>query len=134
MRSRWPPRPGGGAVAGVIFHGDRGCEDVSSETVHYDVAVDFMDMTNDGRVWVRAVDARPGVKLAVGRHVIVGDEDADPRVAQIVATDADGNVELMVPAGSVESHQDLLARAWKPAENPRAVRNRAVRAATGRHR
>lgn len=52
-----------------------------------DIAVDFMDMTNDRRMWVRAVDARPGVDLAVGRHVIVGDDDADPRVAQIVTLD-----------------------------------------------
>lgn len=80
-------------------------------TDHYDVAVDFMDMTNDRRMWVRAVDARPGVDLAVGRHVIVGDDDADPRVARIVDTDAEGNVELVVLAGTVESHQDLLARA-----------------------
>ncbi len=80
-------------------------------TDRYDIAVDFMDMTNDRRMWVRAVDARSGVELAVGRHVIVGDDDADSRVAQIVAIDAEGNVELMVPAGSVESHQDLLARA-----------------------
>lgn len=80
-------------------------------TDHYDIAVDFMDMTNDGRMWVRAVDARPGVEVAVGRHVIVGDDDADPRVAQIVAIDAEGNVEVMVLAGSAESHQDLLARA-----------------------
>ena len=48
--------------------------------------------------------------MTVGRHVMVGDDDADPRVAQIVGIDAEGNVELVVLAGSVESHQDLLAR------------------------
>jgi len=32
-------------------------------------------------------------------------------LAQIVTIDAEGNVELMVLAGSVEPHQDLLARA-----------------------
>lgn len=80
-------------------------------TDSYEVAVDFMDMTNDRRLWARAADARPGVELAVGRHVIVGDDDADPKVARIVAVDADGNVELEILPGSVESHADLLTPA-----------------------
>ena len=62
-----------------------------------DIAVDFMDMTNDRRLWVRAADARPGLDPIVGRHVVVGDEDADPRVARILMVDADGNLELEVP-------------------------------------
>lgn len=77
----------------------------------YEIAVDFMDMTNERRLWARAKDARPGVELSVGRHVVVGDEDADPKVALIVKVDADGNVELEVLPGSVESHSDLLAPA-----------------------
>lgn len=77
----------------------------------YEIAVDFMDMTNDRRLWVRASDSRPGVELSVGRHVVVGDEDADPRVARIVAVDADGNIKLEVLPGSVESHSDLLTSA-----------------------
>ena len=80
-------------------------------TDHYDIAVDFMDMTNDRRLWARAADARPGVELTVGRHAIVGDDDADPKVARIVTIDADGNVELEVLPGSVDSHLDLLAPA-----------------------
>jgi hypothetical protein len=76
----------------------------------YDIAVDFMDMTNDLRLWARPADLRPGVEPSVGRHVVVGDEDAEPRVARIVAIDADGNLELQVLSGSVESHRDLLAR------------------------
>ena len=77
----------------------------------FEIAVDFMDMTNDGHLWVRSADARPGVEIAVGRHVVVGDEDADPKVARIVAIDDDGNVELEVLSGSVESHADLLTPA-----------------------
>ena len=75
----------------------------------YEIAVDFMDMTNGRHLWARAVDARPGVVLSVGSHVVVGDEDADPRVARIVAVDTEGNVELEVLPGSVESYADLLA-------------------------
>lgn len=48
---------------------------MSPKTFHRQINVDFMDMTNDGRLWVRDADARPGVEVAVGRHV--GDEDAD---------------------------------------------------------
>lgn len=75
----------------------------------YEINVDFMDMTDNRHLWVQAADAQPGVEPSVGRHVVVGDEDADPRVAQIVAVDADGNVELKVLPGSVESHFDLLS-------------------------
>ena len=77
----------------------------------YEIAVDFMDMTNDRRLWARPDDAGPGVDCSIGRHVVVGDEDADPRVARIVAVDADGNLELEVLPGTVESHVDLLAPA-----------------------
>lgn len=76
----------------------------------YDVAVDFMDMTDAHRLSARPVDARPSTDLSVGRHVIVGDEDADPRVARIVAIDDEGNFDLEVLDGSVESHADLLAQ------------------------
>ena len=77
----------------------------------YEIAVDFMDMTNDRRLWVRAADARPGLELSIGRHGVVGDEDADSKVARIVSIDADGNIELEVLPGSAESHSDLLAQA-----------------------
>jgi len=77
----------------------------------YDIAVDFMDMTDDRRLWVRPADVRPGLDPIVGRHVVVGDEDADPRVARILMVDADGNLELEVLPGTVESHLDLLAPA-----------------------
>lgn len=76
----------------------------------YDIAVDFMDMTDDRRLWARPADVRADVDASVGIHVVVGDEDAEPKVARIVAVDADGNLEMQVLRGSVESHRDLLAR------------------------
>jgi len=84
-------------------------EKVSDTQADFEIAVDFMDMTNDRCLWARACDARSGLDLSIGRHVVVGDEDADPRVARIVAVDADGNIRLKVLAGSVESHSDSLA-------------------------
>ena len=76
-----------------------------------DIDVDFMDMTDEHRLWARAADVRAGFEAAVGRHAVVADEDADPRVAKIVAIDSDGNLELQVLPGAVEAHRDLLARA-----------------------
>lgn len=77
----------------------------------WDIAIDFMDMTDDRHLWARAADIRPGFDAGVGRYAVVGDDDADPRVARIVTVDSDGNVELEVLPGAVESHVDLLARA-----------------------
>ena len=79
----------------------------------YDVAVDFMDMTDDHRLWARAADNGAGVETTVGRHVVVGDEDTDSRVARIVSVDAESNLELEVLPGVVKSHLDLLSPAGK---------------------
>ncbi|MGD9754269.1 MAG: hypothetical protein AB7W59_25035 [Acidimicrobiia bacterium] len=77
----------------------------------YDIAVDFMDMTNDRRLWVRPVDVRSGLSIEIGHHVVVGDDDADPRVARVVEIDGQGNIELQALPGSVESHAELLTPA-----------------------
>lgn len=75
----------------------------------YDLDVDFMDMTNDRRLWTRLEDARPGFVPIAGRHVIIGCEDANPAVARILSVNAEGHIELEVLPGSVDSHRDLLA-------------------------
>jgi hypothetical protein len=77
----------------------------------YDLAVDFMDLTADRRLWTRLADARPGFVPIAGNHIIVGNDDADPAVAKILSVDAAGIIELHVLPGTVESHRDLLARA-----------------------
>lgn len=71
----------------------------------YDIAADFMDMTGDRRLWARSADIRSDVVLAVGRQVVVGEVDAGPEVARIVSIDNDGNLELEVLPGTVESHR-----------------------------
>jgi hypothetical protein len=76
-----------------------------------DIDVDFMDMTDERRLWARAADVHAGFEAEVGRHAVVGDDGADPRVAKIVAIDSDGNLQLDVLPGAVETHRDLLARA-----------------------
>ena len=76
--------------------------------VDHDIAIDFMDMYDDGRVWARLADARPGLVPVAGRYVIVGCHDASPAVAKILRVDHDGRIELEVLPGDVEAHRDLL--------------------------
>jgi hypothetical protein len=76
-----------------------------------DLAVDFMEMTNDRRLVTRVVDARPCYVPVVGAYAVVGDAGAEPRVARILSIDADGIIDLEVLPGSVEAHRDLLAPA-----------------------
>lgn len=71
-------------------------------TDDYEIAVDFMDLSDDRRLWATSSDVRDDLDLSIGRHVVVGDEDADPRIARIVAVDAAGNVQLEVLPGLVE--------------------------------
>jgi hypothetical protein len=79
--------------------------------MNYDIAVDFMDMTDDRRLWTRVVDARPGFVAIAGEFVLAGCDDADPAVARILSVDAEGRIELEILRGSVESHRHLLASA-----------------------
>jgi hypothetical protein len=79
-------------------------------SARHDLAVDFMDMTAR-RLWTRSSDARPGFEPKVGGYAIVGDDDADPRVARIIDIDPDGNIELEVLDGTVETHLDLVTPA-----------------------
>ncbi|MCB0972395.1 MAG: hypothetical protein KDA97_12895 [Acidimicrobiales bacterium] len=60
-----------------------------------DLAVDFMDMTDDCLIVTRTSDARPGFHPVPGSYAIVGDEDAAPRIARIIEVD-DGAVVLEV--------------------------------------
>lgn len=76
-----------------------------------DIAVDFMDMTDDRRLWARAADVRRGFEPVVGGYAVVGDDDADPRAARILAIRDDGLLHLEVLPGPLDAHRDVLARA-----------------------
>lgn len=80
-------------------------------TIAIDIAVDFMDMTNDGRLWTRLSDVRSGLVPVAGHFAVVGCEDAEPAVAQIISVDIERGITLKVLAGSVEEHQHLLPSA-----------------------
>ncbi len=73
-----------------------------------DIDVDFMDMTDDGRLWTRLKDVRSGFVPIAGEYAIVGCDDAHPAVAQIISVDIENGIVLQVLDGVVEDHQHLL--------------------------
>ena len=79
----------------------------------YEMAVDFMDMTNDRRLWARAADARARSRADGGPpHLVVCDEDADSKVARIVAFDAQTGTSSWRSSRAASSPtRDLLAPA-----------------------
>lgn len=83
IRSRTPGVDGSTSLGVVI-------------SASYDIAVDFMDMTDDRHLWTRLIDARAGFVPVAGRHVVVGGDDADLAVARILSVDAEGRIELEV--------------------------------------
>jgi len=76
-----------------------------------DLWVDFQRMQDNGRLLARARNARPGLTLVAGMHLVVGCEDAEPAVARVLTVTADGSVELQVLDGPVDLHRNLLATA-----------------------
>ena len=56
-----------------------------------------------------------------GSHVTVVCEDAEPAVAKVLSVNADGDIELEVLPGTVESQQDLLA-SWTKSSKARPGR------------
>ncbi len=73
-----------------------------------DIDVDFMDMTDDGRLWTRLKDVRSGFVPIAGHYAIVGCDDAEPAVAQIISVDIENGIVLQVLDGGVEEHRHLL--------------------------
>jgi hypothetical protein len=77
----------------------------------YDIAVDFMDMRNDGPLWTRMSDVRRGFVPIAGHYAVVGCEDTDLALARIISVDIEGGIQLQVLDGSVEEHRHLLTAA-----------------------
>ncbi len=79
--------------------------------------VDFARVYS-GLTYAHIDDAAPGTEIRAGRYLIVGDDDADPAVAQVVEVKDDGTVLLRVLPGHAEQHAMLLGpqRAHSPHE------------------
>ena len=74
----------------------------------WDLWVDYLRTDGEGLTHTSVRNVSPGVILRVGEYVVVGNEDADPAVAQIVSVDDDGVVLVAVLPGPVEDHRALL--------------------------
>lgn len=73
----------------------------------WDMWVDFARVY-DGMTYGDLRDAEAGVVVEPGRYLIVGDDDADPAVAQVVEVRPDGVVLLKVLPGHADRHLGLL--------------------------
>lgn len=76
----------------------------------WDLWVDFHRVDADGLTHASLKDATPGAAIEPGRYVVVGDEDADPAVAQVIDVRANEVVLLRVLPGHAKQHLDLLER------------------------
>jgi hypothetical protein len=82
----------------------------------WDLWIDYQAKQPDGLTPTLARFAGPGVVLEVGGHVVVGSEDAEPAVAEVVEIRGDGVVLVSVLPGPASDHLDLVARPGRTAD------------------
>jgi hypothetical protein len=75
----------------------------------WDLWVDYQRTDGQGLTHANVADAEPGVSLVKGEFVIVGDEDADPAVAEVVEVKNSGVVLVRVLPGPAEDHLHLVS-------------------------
>lgn len=78
-----------------------------TESRPWEMWVDFARVY-DGLTYGDLRDAEAGVTVEQGRYLIVGDDDADPAVAQVIEVRPDGVVLLKVLPGHADQHLCLL--------------------------
>jgi hypothetical protein len=74
----------------------------------WDLWVDYHRTDGDGLTHTRVKDLERPLDLALGMFVIVGNEEADPAVAEVVAVEPDGLVLVRVLPGPVGDHLELV--------------------------
>ena len=65
-------------------------------------------MQDDGRLLARGHNAKAGLTITAGMHLLVEREDAEPAVAQVLSVAADGSIELLVLPGAAADHLGLV--------------------------
>ena len=73
-----------------------------------DLWVDFARVYG-GLTYGDLEDADSGAVVEVGKYLVVGDDDADPAVAEVVEVRPDGIVLLKILPGPAEAHVHLLS-------------------------
>jgi hypothetical protein len=81
----------------------------------WDLWVDFLRTDGDGLTHASLRNARAGLSVEPGQHIVVGNEDADLAVARVVSVGADGVVLVAVLPGPAGDHLDLLRPESTPA-------------------
>lgn len=76
----------------------------------WDMWVDFARVYEGGLTYGHLDDAAPGVDVKARGYLVVGDDDADPGVAQVVEVRPDGVVLLRVLPGHADLHRQLHHR------------------------
>ncbi len=74
----------------------------------WDLWLDYHRRDADGLTHGNVRNARPGATLVPGAYIVVGNEEADSAVAEVVRIDDDGVVLLRVLPGTVEDNRTLL--------------------------
>ena len=74
----------------------------------WDLWLDYHRIDAEGLTHGNVRNAMPGVSLVPGRFIVVGNEDADRAVAEVVRVEGRGVVLVRVLPGSVDEHADVL--------------------------
>jgi hypothetical protein len=78
---------------------------MTEKTVDWDLWIDFQSGDDDGLTRANTRNLRPGLGLCVGDIIIVGNEDAESGVGEVMELGQNGVVMLRVFPGSVaENH------------------------------
>ena len=76
----------------------------------WDLWVDYHRTDGDRLTHTNLRNVEPGIVLSVGDHDVVGNEEADPAVAEVVSIDARGIALVRVLPGPAEEHLHLTSR------------------------
>ena len=74
----------------------------------WDVWVDYHRRDGDGLTHASLKDLERPIDLRVGGYIVVGNEEADSAVAEVVSIDDRGILLLRVLPGPADDHRDLL--------------------------
>lgn len=75
----------------------------------WDLWIDYQARRADGLTPTLARFARPGVSVEVGDFAVVGADDAEPAVAEVVEVRADGVILVRVLPGPASAHLERLS-------------------------
>jgi hypothetical protein len=78
------------------------------DPMEWDLWIDYHRQDEDGLTHASVLDASPGVALRPGAYVVVGNEEADRAVAEVVSVDDEGIVLVRVLPGPADDHLHLI--------------------------